>query len=100
MLKCKLIPDLTDVSLAYTNALDKLNDLNLDETTSEGRREFISSALTYLKDNGIVPSQQSLNELTNLLFNYDKNYEDNILGFNTYKSEYTGLIKELWDINC
>ena len=66
MIKCRVVPEITEIGAAYDAAIENFPD-NLEPDSVEGRREVISSALNYLKDNGIVPSQQSLGLIQNEL---------------------------------
>ena len=75
MIKCRIIPELVEIWSAYDTAAENFPD-TLEPDSVEGRREIISSALNYIKDNGVVPSQQSLGMLQNELIRYDRdNYE-------------------------
>ena len=86
MIKCRVVPEITEIGAAYDAAIENFPD-NLEPDSVEGRREVISSALNYLKDNGIVPSQQSLGLIQNELIRYDRDGYEGIFGFATNEKE-------------
>ena len=97
MIKCRVVPEITEIGAAYDAAIENFPD-NLEPDSVEGRREVISSALNYLKDNGIVPSQQSLGLIQNELIRYDRDGYEGIFGFATNEKETRDLIEQNWDI--
>ena len=97
MIKCRVVPEITEIGAAYDAAIENFPD-NLEPDSVEGRREVISSALNYLKNNGIVPSQQSLGLIQNELIRYDRDGYEGIFGFATNEKETRDLIEQNWDI--
>lgn len=97
MIKCRIIPELVEIWSAYDTAAENFPD-TLEPDSVEGRREIISSALNYIKDNGVVPSQQSLGMLQNELIRYDRDNYEGLFGFATNEKETRDLIEQNWDI--
>lgn len=97
MIKCKLIPDLEDIGAAYDVAIENYPE-NLEPDSVEGRRELISSALNYIKDNGVVPSQQSVKLIQNELIRIDRDNYDSLFGLAENEKETADLVEQLWDI--
>lgn len=97
-MRYRAISELVEIGAAYDAAIENFPD-NLEPDSVEGRREVISSALNYLKDNGIVPSQQSLGLIQNELIRYDRDGYEGIFGFATNEKETRDLIEQNWDID-
>lgn len=97
MMKYKLIPDLEDIGAAYDVAIENYPE-NLEPDSVEGRRELISSALNYIKDNGVVPSQQSVKLIQNELIRIDRDNYDSLFGLAENEKETVDLVEQLWDI--
>ena len=64
----------------------------------KGRRELISSALNYIKDNGVVPSQQSVKLIQNELIRIDRDNYDSLFGLAENEKETADLVEQLWNI--
>lgn len=95
MAKCKILPSLDDIGIAYEHALENISDELIE--TVEGRRELISSALNYLKDDlAVVPSQQSLQMIIKELINYDTESNDGLMEFEAYREEVETIVTENW----
>lgn len=97
MAKCKTLPDLDDVLSAYDAATENYPE-DLEPDSVEGRRELISSALNYLKDIGVVPSQQSLKLIQNELIRNDRDNYDSLFGLAENEKETRDMVEQLWDI--
>ena len=97
-MRYRAISELVEIGAAYDAAIENFPD-NLEPDSVEGRREVISSALNYLKNNGIVPSQQSLGLIQNELIRYDRDGYEGIFGFATNEKETRDLIEQNWDID-
>lgn len=95
-MKYKLLPNLDDVLSAYDVATENYPE-DLEPDSVEGRRELISSALNYLKDIGVVPSQQSLKLIQNELIRNDKENYDSLFGLAENEEETTNLVERLWN---
>ena len=98
MIKCRIIPELVEIWSAYDTAAENFPD-TLEPDSVEGRREIISSALNYLEDNGIVPSQQNLSLIQNELIRYDRDNYEGVFGFAENEKETRDLIEQNWDID-
>ena len=100
MIKCRIIPELVEIWSAYDTAAENFPD-TLEPDSVEGRREIISSALNYIKDNGVVPSQQSLGMLQNELIRYDRDNYEGLFGFATNEKETDiGILGHIYPAWC
>lgn len=97
-MRYRAISELVEIWSAYDTAAENFPD-TLEPDSVEGRREIISSALNYIKDNGVVPSQQSLGMLQNELIRYDRDNYEGLFGFATNEKETRDLIEQNWDID-
>lgn len=96
MAKCKTLPSVEEICAAYDAAFENLPDDLLG--TVEGRREFISSALNYLKDDcAVVPSQQSLQMIIKELISYDTENYEGAMEFADNQEDVETLVTEVWD---
>lgn len=96
MVNYKILPLSGEIGAAFDQAFENLPD-NLFETV-EGRRELISSALNYLKDDcAVVPSQQSLQMIVKELISNDTNAYEGAMEFEDNAQEVEALVTEMWD---
>lgn len=96
MAKCKTLPSVEEIIAAYDAAFENLPDDLLG--TVEGRREFISSALNYLKDDcAVVPSQQSLQMIIKKLISYDTEGYEGAMEFADNQEDVETFVTENWN---
>lgn len=96
MANCKTLPTSGEISAAYDQAFENLSEDLFG--TVEGRREFISSALNYLKDDcAVVPSQQSLQMIVKELISNDTDLYEGAMEFENNAQEIEALVTEMWD---
>lgn len=96
MANCKTLPSLEEIGAAYDAAFETLPDDLLG--TVEGRREFISSALNYLKDDcAVVPSNQSLQMIIKELITYDSESYEGAMEFADNVSDVETFVTENWN---
>lgn len=96
MANCKTLPSLEEIGAAYDVAFEVLPDNLLG--TVEGRREFISSALNYLKDNcAVVPSNQSLKMIVKELISYDTECYEGAMEFADNVNDVETFVTENWN---
>lgn len=91
-MRYRAISELVEIGAAYEVAIENFPD-DLEPDSVEGRREIISSALNYLEDNGIVPSQQNLSLIQNELIRYDRDNYEGVFGFAENEKETRDLIE-------
>ena len=96
MANCKTLPTSGEIGAAYEQAFENLSEDLFG--TVEGRREFISSALNYLKDDcAVVPSQQSLQMIVKELISNDTDLYEGAMEFEANKTETQGFVTEEWN---